>query len=200
VGRYFSEPPGRSYRGRVPGLTWNKKLSGRVHQFYEVLKREGLGGTILRVRRSRKFADVLEISGGIEIGPAASNRLSLDPDTEDRFGNPGARLHLDFGETDLKTWERVDQLIRTIYADLAATDVEEDGSLSWSHHHVSSCRAGTDPRHSVTDANLRVHESANLYVAGSAVFATSGGGGHPTLGLVALSHRLADHLTGVLKA
>jgi choline dehydrogenase-like flavoprotein len=45
----------------------------------------------------------------------------------------------------------------------------------------------------VVDANCRVHGVANLYVAGSSVFRTAGYA-NPTLTIVALAHRLADHL------
>jgi len=45
----------------------------------------------------------------------------------------------------------------------------------------------------VVDASSRVHGVANLYVAGSSVFPTYGSS-NPTLNLVALTLRLADHL------
>ncbi|SAI66790.1 capsular polysaccharide biosynthesis oxidoreductase [Bordetella ansorpii] len=60
-------------------------------------------------------------------------------------------------------------------------------------HHIGTARMGTDPRSSVVDADCRVHEAPNLYVAGSAVFPTSSQA-NPTLTIVALSLRLADHL------
>jgi choline dehydrogenase-like flavoprotein len=47
----------------------------------------------------------------------------------------------------------------------------------------------------VVDAQCRVHGTDNLYVAGSSVF-PSGGYANPTLTLVALALRLADHLKG----
>jgi choline dehydrogenase-like flavoprotein len=50
-----------------------------------------------------------------------------------------------------------------------------------------------DPRQGVVDANCRVHGLSNVYVAGSSVFPT-GGYANPTLTLVALALRLADHL------
>jgi len=45
----------------------------------------------------------------------------------------------------------------------------------------------------VVNPDLRVHGVANLYVAGSSVF-PSGGYVPPTLTIVALALRLADHL------
>ncbi len=60
-------------------------------------------------------------------------------------------------------------------------------------HHLGTARMGLDPRTSVVDAQARVHDVDNLYIAGSAVFPTSGQA-NPTLTLLALSLRLADHL------
>ncbi|MEL6620904.1 MAG: GMC oxidoreductase, partial [Pseudomonadota bacterium] len=45
----------------------------------------------------------------------------------------------------------------------------------------------------------RVHGMDNLYIAGSSVFSTSGWG-TPTLMIVALAQRLADHLKGRMAA
>jgi choline dehydrogenase-like flavoprotein len=52
---------------------------------------------------------------------------------------------------------------------------------------------GTDPAHSVLNRDLRVHTVDNLYVAGGSVFPTSGCA-NPTMTIVALSIRLAEHL------
>jgi choline dehydrogenase-like flavoprotein len=45
----------------------------------------------------------------------------------------------------------------------------------------------------VVDEHGRVHSARNLYVAGSSVFPT-GGWAPPTLTIVAMALRLADHL------
>jgi choline dehydrogenase-like flavoprotein len=66
-------------------------------------------------------------------------------------------------------------------------------SLSSGMHHMGTTRMHDDPRQGVVDANCRVHDLANLYVAGSSVFPT-GGVANPTLTNVALAIRLADHL------
>jgi choline dehydrogenase-like flavoprotein len=61
------------------------------------------------------------------------------------------------------------------------------------HHHMGTTRMHDDPRQGVVDADCRVHGVANLYIAGSAVFPTYSFD-DPTLTLVALALRLADHL------
>lgn len=65
--------------------------------------------------------------------------------------------------------------------------------LSGGWHHMGTTRMHRDPKQGVVDANCRVHGIGNLYVAGASVYATSGSA-NPTLTLVALTLRLADHL------
>ncbi|MGE0483948.1 MAG: GMC family oxidoreductase [Gammaproteobacteria bacterium] len=66
------------------------------------------------------------------------------------------------------------------------------------YHHMGTTRMSADPRHGVVDGDCRVHGYANLYVAGSSVFATSSWA-NPTLLIVALAHRLGAHLGKVLR-
>jgi choline dehydrogenase-like flavoprotein len=58
---------------------------------------------------------------------------------------------------------------------------------------MGTTRMAADPRQGVVDADCRVHGIDNLYVAGSSVFPTCGAA-NPTLTIVALALRLADHL------
>ncbi len=77
-----------------------------------------------------------------------------------------------------------------------ATEMERKyvaGDFDFFWHHMGTTRMGNDPKLSVVDPDCRVHGLANLYVAGSSVFPTSGTAG-PTLTIVALAIRLADHL------
>ena len=50
-----------------------------------------------------------------------------------------------------------------------------------------------DPTRGVVDADAKVHGVDNLFVAGSSVFPTFGYA-NPTMTIVALAVRLADHL------
>jgi choline dehydrogenase-like flavoprotein len=64
---------------------------------------------------------------------------------------------------------------------------------AWGFHHMGTTRMAAAPRDGVVDSNCLVYGTANLYVAGSSVFAT-GGCANPTFMIVALAHRLVEHL------
>jgi choline dehydrogenase-like flavoprotein len=55
----------------------------------------------------------------------------------------------------------------------------------------------TDPKQGVVDADGLVHGLGNLYIAGSSTF-PSYSASNPTLNLIALTLRLADHLKKVM--
>jgi choline dehydrogenase-like flavoprotein len=67
------------------------------------------------------------------------------------------------------------------------------GLANASRHHMGTTRMHADPRQGVVDPDGRVHGVANLHIAGSSVFPTSGIA-NPTLTLLALALRLSDHL------
>ena len=66
-------------------------------------------------------------------------------------------------------------------------------------HHIGTTRMAASADEGVVDPDCRVHGVENLYVAGSSVFPTSGHA-NPTLTVVALAVRLADHLKSVIAA
>ncbi len=73
-----------------------------------------------------------------------------------------------------------------------------EADLSGNYHFIGATRMSPDPRDGVVNANCKVHGVDNLYVAGCSVFPT-GGHANPTLTIVALAIRLADHLRSRLK-
>lgn len=60
-------------------------------------------------------------------------------------------------------------------------------------HHIGGTRMAALPQDGVVDQNGRVHGTENLYVASAAMLPTSSQA-HPTLTVLALSLRLAEHL------
>jgi choline dehydrogenase-like flavoprotein len=71
--------------------------------------------------------------------------------------------------------------------------VREPSRLWGVRHYMGTTRMGGTPQSGVCDADCRVYGLDNLYLAGSSVFPTTGGV-PPTLTIVALALRLADHL------
>lgn len=79
-------------------------------------------------------------------------------------------------------------------------DLDSDGwpiYMTPGGHLMGTTRMSDDPHQGVVDRDCRVHGVSNLYVAGSSVFPTSGMA-NPTLTLVALAVRLANHIKQVL--
>ncbi|USQ93886.1 GMC oxidoreductase [Caulobacter sp. RL271] len=132
--------------------------------------------------------------------PNPDSRVTLDSDQKDALGMPRVRLTWAYGDKDYVDLERS-------VAGLAdALGASGEGRLCWSlerskllgacsasRHHMGTTRMHADPAKGVVDPDLRLHEARNLYVTGSSVFPTSGIA-NPTLTLLALTIRLADHL------
>jgi choline dehydrogenase-like flavoprotein len=114
-----------------------------------------------------------------------------------QIGNPVAHLIFNYSEEDHILLNRCRELILRIFKKLEATKIYES-DITWSRHHQGTCRMGENPKTSVVNRNLRVHETPNLYLCGSDVFVT-GGAMQPLLTIAALSHRLADHIISRLK-
>jgi len=223
VGRGFNDHPAVNFFASIPRARHTLSPFPKIvrgHQYYDQFRSEGLGSVLLVFRQAwifphhnlplfglskisnlpKAFLNVagrmakptLYIGATIEMRISDSNRVILSDRMKDCFGNPLAHLMFNYTEEDLRTLDRSRDLIHKIYKRLGATDVREI-EVSWSRHHQSTCRMGDNPRTSVVDRNLRVHESPNLYLCGSEVFVT-GGAMQPCLTIAALAHRLADHL------
>lgn len=71
--------------------------------------------------------------------------------------------------------------------------VSDDDPILGGYHHMGTTRMADDPATGVVNTDCRVFSTDNLYIAGSSVF-TTGGAANPTLTIVALALRLADHI------
>jgi choline dehydrogenase-like flavoprotein len=133
--------------------------------------------------------------------PNPSSRVELS-DHRDRFGQPRARVRWRLTESDRHTLRRLLEITRTemertgsgrVRVMGADTDIGWPPTLSGGSHHMGVTRMHVDPGRGVVDPDCRVHGLSNLYVAGSSVFPTAGYA-NPTLTIIALALRLADHL------
>lgn len=224
VGKGFNEHPGVNFFANMRH-SWDtiypRHKIGRSHQFYEQFRGKGLGsvlpvfiqswvfpnhlifpklsnmGKSLIAFAKRTIRPSLYIGATIEMLPRDENCVTLAKHKTDCFGNPLAHLHLAFSEQDRATLEQTRQLVLNLYDRLGAQDVRE-AELTWSRHHLGTCRMGDDPKRSVTNGNLRVHDCHNLYLCGGETFVT-GAAVPPVLTIAALAHRLSDHLIARLR-
>lgn len=85
-------------------------------------------------------------------------------------------------------------LVRSEIGDLESSRPEvEKLSFTDASHHMGTTRMCDDPKKGVVNTHCKVHGVSNLFVTGSSVFPTVGHA-NPTLTIVALAIRLADHL------
>jgi choline dehydrogenase-like flavoprotein len=139
-----------------------------------------------------------------EQAPQPWNRVVLSAD-RDRLGVPRAELHWRLGDLERTSARNAALMLATECARrgvgrvrlddwvLARGAFPADDEIK-GNHHMGGTRMSRNARRGVVDANCRVHGCANLFVAGSSVF-PSGGASNPTLTIVQLALRLADHLT-----
>jgi len=139
----------------------------------------------------------------LSISPNPSSRVKLDS-TRDRFDKLRLKLDWRLTELDIKTVLRGQQIMdeelrRAKLGHIEVDDYDEipPPGISGGYHHMGTTRMSTDPNVGVVDATCRIHGIDNVFVAGSSVFPTSGFA-NPTLTIVALAIRLADHLKGAM--
>ncbi|MFN7964003.1 MAG: GMC family oxidoreductase [Thermoanaerobaculia bacterium] len=123
--------------------------------------------------------------------PNEKTYVDLDPQTQDSWGIPAARIHL-APTADLKpAGGFLVQRGLEILAELGADEVLPPlvGEVAPYLVH-GTCRAGQDPETSVLDAHCRSHEVPNLFVVDGSFMPTSGGA-PPTLTILANSFRVA---------
>lgn len=138
-----------------------------------------------------------------EMAPNPDSRVTLADTVDKVFGQPQVHITWALGDRDEATYTQSVRLFKTavnslggdIYTPLPWKDVKSQ--LIVNGHHIGTTRMSSDPSQGVVDANLKVHSLANLYVAGSSVFASTGIS-NPTFTIITLSIRLAEHLIGVL--
>ncbi len=207
VGRRRLTPPTppANFEEYVPNILADRAIyekTGKLSVAMELVEREI--NTADRVERylSDKYAGELvtyNINIRSEMRASPDNRVTLAP-RRDPSGLPLLKTMCMAGSDTVRP-------IFAILEELGKVALEHDAGRVFIHnetlvsnpsgggHTMGTTATGNDPKISVVDRNCKVHRYDNLYVAGSSVF-TTGGSANPTLTIIALAARLADHLTG----
>ena len=152
-----------------------------------------------RLRGADSARSVVAMRVQAEQAPNPDSRVTLGT-RRDRFGLPVAQVDWRPAASDRASirasQEAVDAALRGAglgHVEFMLGDEHPPALLEGNFHHLGATRMHTDPSLGVVDADSRVHGVRNLYVAGSSVFPTYGCS-NPTITVVALALRLADHL------
>lgn len=164
-----------------------------------------------RTLADRKFPSVIVRPANLRFSldfhaeqePNADSRVTLGNEV-DAVGM--RRIHVDwrYTEQDVATVKRAlaalaQEIARTGVGQFSYEPDEVEAEMTrygaYGGHHIGTARMGQDPATSVVDVDGRLHEADNVFIAGAAVFPTSGQA-NPTLSIVALALRLANHLQG----
>lgn len=126
--------------------------------------------------------------------PESDNRISLHPSEKDQYGLPAPLVHYEDHANTIAMREHAKARASDIYNSLGATEVWHvtGGSAT---HNMGTARMSNDASAGVTDRWGRCHDIPNLFIADGSLFPTSGAE-NPTLTIVALAMRLADHMAG----
>ena len=156
------------------------------------------GGWSALGNKPKKFVcfDLLHIT---EQAPDPNNRIKLSGD-RDAFGLPKIVIQWRYNDIDKRSAKRATQIFADEFkaAGVGTMRFELDyGELCVRnpsiHHPMGTTRMHDSPSQGVVDADCKVHGIANLFIASSSVFPT-GGYANPTLTILALALRVADHV------
>jgi choline dehydrogenase-like flavoprotein len=149
----------------------------------------------------RSSINTYDLKYSAEQTPYWQSRVTLGA-TRDKLGLPQLEVDYRIRDTDLESIHIAHKLIGqelraqgigelTFKAGDALLEIERQ--IGDGVHQIGTTRMSNAPSNGVVDRNCRVHGIQNLFIASSAVFPTSGHA-NPTLTIVALAARLADHL------
>ncbi len=213
LGRYFQvHPLNASYASFRPGPN---RPTAKMVQLYERQTTVPIGdypaqlfASLVPADRTlvdlklRNFRARISFSGNVnmnwEQAPNAGSRVWLSTERDRFWGDPLTQLDWQPLPVDTQTVE--------VGLGLVAEAMERLGyGNTFRHigetitapgdHHMGTTRMALNAREGYVDPNCQVFGATNLFIASSAVFTTSGYA-NPTLTIVALAARLADHLGG----
>lgn len=145
--------------------------------------------------------DRIKLSATLDPVPNPDSRVTLGPQ-RDQLGQRRVQLDWRLTPLDNQSLHRTLEIMGLEFgrAGLGRLQITIDdrvtalaANVQAAYHHMGTTRMHDDPKQGVVDKNCLVHGLQNLFIAGSSVFPTAGSG-TPTVMIVALAFRLADHV------
>lgn len=164
---------------------------------------ETMAGLIMHGQWGREFVETMnryrDMAAMLIMGedlPEQGNRITLHPTKKDRNGLPVPIVQYGFHSNSIAMREYAINAGHELYNSLGAEQLI-DRRLFPATHNMGVARMGEDPKTSVCNPWGRTHDVRNLFVSDGSVFPTAGCA-NPTLTIVSLALRQADHIAGEL--
>lgn len=124
--------------------------------------------------------------------PRETNRITLHSDEKDAHGVPLPNVHVDDHANDIAMRNHAYMAGKKIYEAVGATQVVETPPYP-STHNLGTCRMSDKARDGVANSRGQTHDIPNLFISDGSQF-TTGASENPTLTIVALAIRQAEHI------
>ncbi len=124
------------------------------------------------------------------------NYVELDADAKDAWGIPALRMNVTWGDNEMRLFRHSADEGEEMLRAAGAEDIRKITTPRWpggATHEVGAARMGNDPRKSVLNRWNQTHDLGNLFVTDGAAFVSTGCV-NPTLTMMALAKRAADHI------
>ena len=151
----------------------------------------------------RDFANAMEaydhMAGMWLVGedmPQEGNAITLHETEKDQHGLPVPNVHFDDHANDLAMRNHAYKQGGAVYDAVGATRIYEVPPYP-STHNLGTCRMSEKPGEGVCDKFGRTHDIQNLFISDGSQF-TTGGAENPTLTIVTLAVRQAEHIAGLM--
>jgi len=125
--------------------------------------------------------------------PQASNRITFHETERDQYGLPVPILNYEFHPNSHAMFEHAAMTSKTLLESLDGKNVISVMGGGGGCHNMGVARMSANPADGVTNRWGQSHDIANLFVSDGSVFVSSGAA-NPTLTIVALAIRQADHI------
>lgn len=206
---YYGRRPASVHMPRYRNIGNDKRDYLRGFHFQGAASRENWWRDIKELSIGSELKEFLQTPGKWTMGlngfgemlPDHNNRVYLDHDNTDKFGQPTLVFDCEFKENEFKMREdmkndAVEILEAAGFKDISTYD--DPGGPGLAIHEMGTARMGRDPKTSVLNKWNQVHAAPNVFVTDGACM-TSSANQNPSLTYMALTARAANHAVEELK-
>ncbi len=135
------------------------------------------------------------ITGFAECLPYHENKVSLDTENLDKWGQPTLAIDCEFKENEKEMNKQIREDAKEMLEKVGVQDIidfDNEHEPGFGIHEMGTARMGRDPKTSVLNGTNQVHACKNVFVTDGACM-TSSSCVNPSLTYMALTARAADH-------